>query len=325
MGVGEETILQKVQKLIDKALSTTFEAEKQALLAKADELMVKYSIDQLHLLDPNRPNTASYKGASEPELREIWYFGDSYTQTDVSADLMDSLSTLFWHLAHHLHVRIGYYGWRNSKVVGYPADLDFLQMMFLSVKLDMASKLDPEVNPAIPWEDNLAAFKHAGYKWERMHSKLQRHPNYKFKDQPWTRPIGVQFTAVYRKWIEAHPEAVRNKSNPKQWRESFIMGYVYEIRERLAAMRRATMEGNPNLPALVDNKKSLVEQKFLELFPPPPKVETTGTVKTKAVRQRTYKGPNIDYTAFGAGRTAAATADLSGANAKVGNRKDALG
>jgi hypothetical protein len=316
--MAEDTILQKVQKLLDKAWSTTFEGEKQALLAKADELMVKYSIEQVQLLSPDRPSTAAVIKGSTPELREILYYGQGDQGLGYDQNTRETMARLFYSLAIHHRVRVGQYGWSMSKCVGYPADLDFLEMMFLSLRLHILQTMDPTVEMDESWEDNLAKFKNAGFKWENIHAKLKRHPSYQFASQPWTRPIGVRFTAVYKKWcdINLSDPSERVMANPKQWRESFMDGYTAEISRRLTEMRIATQKANPNLPALLADRKPVLDEAFYEWFPEQRPREQGGQGKS-AVRYTKVKERPIVRSAINAGSRAAKSADLSGSNGRV--------
>lgn len=315
----EDSVITRVQKLLDKAWSTTFEGEKQALLAKADELMIKYSIEQVQMMDPSRSNTAAVIKGSTPVLRQIWYYGENNHGHDYDQNTREAMARLFHALAGHHGVKVGLYGWSNSKCVGYPADLDFLEMMFLSLRIHILSTMDPEVVLDESWEENLAKFKNAGFKWQDIHKKLKRHPQYPFAQQPWDRPIGVRFTAIYKKWCDLNLDdpSERVMANPKQWRDSFVDGYVSEINRRLREMRAATIEANPNLPALLQDRKPLLDEAFYEFFPEMRPQAVTSTQARGRVARYRYVEKKISSGAIKAGARAARTADLSNPNGRV--------
>jgi len=319
----EDPILKKVQKLVDKAWSTTFPEERDALLAKADALMLRYSIDQFMLLDPKRENTAAPIKGQSPEMREMWYFGEGVQPYNVLSgedEVLGSIHTLFWYLAQHLHVKIGHFGWAKSKVVGYPADLDFLEMMFLSLKLHLLSKVDPKVTPELSWEMNLCALKQAGYKWEEIHKKLNRLPDYPLADKPWVsggKGFSI-FPSTYQRWLKANPDEQKNFGSPQMWRRSFVQAYVYEIQNRLHEMASASAKTIDNLPALLKSKDSILDELFNELFPPAEPVKADPNAKTKPVRYRYVAPKAMSTQAMAAGRAAARTADLNQRGARVG-------
>lgn len=259
----EESILRKIQALVDKAYSTTFEAEQQALLAKADELMLKYSIDQMALQDPLRPNTAPNVKGSKPELRTFEFLKES-----VDYEIRSALSDLFRYCASYLFVRIGSWTYHDAKCVGYPADLDFLEMFYLRLKIHLIANLDPKPDPSKPWVDSMAALKNAGFKWEQIHDKLDgRHPDYPYSGQEWQRKFGVRFTAEMKRWSEQHGESRNKAGNLANWRRDFIDAYVWRLKRRMDEIRRNTLEENPNLPALLNDKKSEVDEAFWTEFP----------------------------------------------------------
>lgn len=324
---AEDTILVKVQKLVDKAWSTTFPAEKESLLAKADALMMRYSIDQFKLLDPSRPNTHGSVVNAKPILHEMWYFGQDNDMPE-DGNIRDAIHQMWYSLATHFGCRVGYFGWRSAKVVGYQADIDFLEMMFLSLKLHLITNADPMCVPEVSWEGNVIAMKQSGMKWEQIHEKLQRHPSYPLVGREWSKSVGLRMYAVHKDWRDANPDEIANTGNPAQWRRSFVTGYVAEIRDRLAQMRRATMaaEENRNLPALLADKKSEVDEAFLIFFPPPDTVPNTAASKMRVSRRYAApKQPTIDRAAVAAGRGVAKKADLSGRAGKVGGSHGAIG
>ena len=330
----QEGILAKVQKLLDKAWSTTFDAEKQALLDKADALMTKYSIDQFLLLDPSRPNTAAAVKAATPEVRTIRYFDEG--NMDLGLETLDLMSQLFYHLASHNHVRMGMYGYREARVVGYNADLDFLEMMFLGLKLHVITTVSPRCDPAKTWGENVALMKGAGYKWEEIHEHLLKHPGYPKRDAPWSKSVGLRMYDEYKKWCEANlnEDERRVKANPKQWREGFLYGYVAEVRDRLGRMRQESLKSNPNLPDVLASKKNPLDEMLWEHFPhlrPPTeeeraareaeRLEREKADRRKPVRQRAPRVRYVSAAAAEAGRRSARTADLTGTNGRMGAAK----
>ena len=305
----EDRIMERVQKLVDKAFSTTFEAEKESLLAKAEELMMNYSIDQAALLDPSRPNTAAAVKMSTPEVRTVRIYDPGMDQ-----QMSTVMSSMFYNLTDHFQIRKA--NWQlDCKLVGYPADLDFFEMMFLSLKIHLATSMDPQANPDGPWEDSLIAMKNAGYKWEDIHKRMWNHPKYPFKDMAWERRFGVKFTGLYKKWHDANPDQPRNSGSPKQWRDGFAIGYRDEIRTRLYQMRDAANKANSNLPALMADKKSRLDEFFDDMFPRDEYKATMSSARRGRVAR--YVEPKLNSAAMGAGRSVARTADLNNPNSRI--------
>lgn len=324
----EDRMLTRIQKLIDKAYGNTTEEEKKSLLAKADELMVKFSIEQFQLQDPNRPNTAPNVKGSQPELRHINFTFREEGDDPLDWDVKSAMKTMFHGVCEHLFVRIGSINSEQAHCVGYPADLDFLEMYFLGLKMHIVANLSPSVDPEITWQENLHPLKMSGRTWEAIHYKLMNgHPDYPYKDQQWERKIGVRFTAEYKKQ-EGNRRVT--PTNMRVWRTDFISGYVRRLQQRLIESRRETIRQNENLPALIADKKSVVDEALWAQFPdlrPCPegcqcdKCHICSDKECQRVRCRRSRMPaprvryrNLNTSAYNAGTRIANTADIGGGN-----------
>lgn len=328
-----EDALRKIQALIDKAHSTTFEAEARALLQKADALMVKYSVEAFQIMAADRPNTARPVRESKPEQRTI-----TLLEGDTGADpyMRMTLSSIFRSCAQHLFVRVIDYNYREAKVLGYPVDLDFLEMYFLKIKLHMFSNMLMTVDSSKPWVEVLVGLKNMGYKWIDCHYKLREHTGYPYRESEWERRFGVTFTAKMKKFCEENDVPRNSSSNPQAWREDFLDGFSGRLSGRLREMRQTTLNENPNLPALLNDKKSEVDEAYYDLVPsarPHPedcqcdtchfmKCSDDSCTRPRCVQYREDRKKPVrrgraapmrtfNRDAYGAGRTVAEKADLS--------------
>jgi hypothetical protein len=323
-----DKVLRKIQALVDKAHGGTTDAEAASLLAKADELMVKYSIEQFQLMDPNRRTTARGPVYDQPEVRTITILQDS---AGVDPEMRYCLTTLFRSCAQHLFVRVGSCSVKEAKVVGYPVDLRFLDMFFLKLKMQMFSEMIVTVDPEGDWVAQIAGLKNMGYKWENIHYKMQDHPDYPGVGLPWSKRVGGLF---YNKVVRYYEEnnIPRNKSsNPKAWRQDYLDGYVYRIGARFREMREATLEDNPLLPDIIGQKKGVVDEAYWDEYPdrrPHPETcecdschvsrcrdgscqRTVCVNARKPIRMGSYRYRKLNSDAQNAGRTAANRADLT--------------
>ncbi len=265
--------LRKIQALIDKGHGTDNEAEARAFLAKADSMMVQYSIEATQLLDPDR-NIRRTATAEEPELRTITVFQGYDQDGDMDRHMRWALDRVFHSVCEHLFIRKAPFD-RHSmvsgqhRVVGYPVDLRFAEMFFLKIKLHMFSEMLTTIDPSKPWEECVVGLKNMGHRWIDVHHKMasSNHPEYPYPNQPWERRIGVKFTSVMKKYVEQHGIPRNTSSNPDAWRADYVDGYVGMIQRRLREMREATVEENPLLPDLIGDKKSNVQEALWDLFP----------------------------------------------------------
>jgi hypothetical protein len=267
----EEKILDRIQKLIDKAMATPYEAEQQAFLQKADALMIQYSIDQIELqrrsqTDPNIKGQAI--------IVKVCHVQEPGGTSDLDYEIRYSLNDLFNMVASHFHCKTM---WKDSEgqsvpngsraLLGYPSDIEFVEMLFLQLKMHMVGNLQPQADPSRPWVENMANFKNVGMKWQEIHYKIYHLPDYPWKDQPWERRIGVSFTSRYRKFMEELGQDRVMTSSPATWRSDFIAGYVTRIRSRLREIRSQTVSDNDLLPALFKDKDAEVQERYYEMFP----------------------------------------------------------
>jgi hypothetical protein len=113
---ADSRVLEKVRILLAKAESTGFEEEAEALTAKAQQLMARYSIDQAML--------AGGAGREDPSGRR---FGvdDPYAQG--KADLLAAIAG-----ANRCR-SVWLAGYGLATVVGFPRDVDIVEVLYLSL------------------------------------------------------------------------------------------------------------------------------------------------------------------------------------------------
>src|SRR4051812_16704394 len=158
-------MLERVRALLAKANGTNFPEEADAFRAKADELMTAYAIEQWQVDAAQE----GIQGRPQPERRDVdfsWYSGTPFR---------DQLWWIYQDLADHCRCKavvdkiFGYRENRRIPVLGLPADLDYLDMLFTSIMFDFARKVDPKPDPErLSYEENLAMLKEAGLGWPEI-------------------------------------------------------------------------------------------------------------------------------------------------------------
>ena len=116
-GDADERVLSKIRALLAKAESTEFATEAEALSARAQELMAKHSIDQALL--------AARSGQRDEPCARRLMIDNPYEQP--KASLLETIAAAnrcraIWHGALGM-----------STVVGFPADLDSVELLFTSL------------------------------------------------------------------------------------------------------------------------------------------------------------------------------------------------
>lgn len=284
--------MRQIQALIDKANSTDFDAERESLLAKADMMMASYAIEQFEL----EFHKAAKDRSRQPVMREVKYghTGDS--------DADNLLSDIFYNLCGLANVLIGWYGWRSSKVVGYEEDIEYVEMLMTGISLHMALAVEPKPSPDLSLEENLAALKEAGQKWQRIYELLVRaHPNdphfakgrcperhepYHYAscivvEAPGAHPtepdvyhflgtmprnIGVWFTGVYTRYCKENGRE-RHYSNPDVWRRNFQEGYALRVGKRIRQMKADRQSAGSGKELVLVSVTERLKESLYEFFP----------------------------------------------------------
>jgi hypothetical protein len=113
--------LDKVRKLLAKAESTDSDAERDALNARAAELIAKYGIDEA-MASAGRPS------GDDMALKEY----------EIRGDYADEIARLLVGLAIALGAQ-GILTYEGATVVGYLADIERLEVLYTSLSLQMHS------------------------------------------------------------------------------------------------------------------------------------------------------------------------------------------
>jgi hypothetical protein len=268
-------MLETVRALFAKADSTNFPAEADAFREKADTLMTQYAIEQWEI-----DAAAEAKGSRpKPVSREFdmkWYQNHSR-----SAELWQMMQAV----AAHCRVKLVY--WRYNGMVpgvGIPSDLDYFDMLFTSLMLQMGKGLEPHPNPERSMIENLVEMKEAGMKWERIGELLIGAEQLESYD----RNIGVKFTKLYTDYCMANNRP-RLRTTPSVYQRSFAQGFVEALRERL---RRQEEKSTGSMELVLRDIRHEVDAAAEDMFGEDPK------------RYSMVKSGQVDGAAFQTGQEA---------------------
>jgi hypothetical protein len=298
----------KINALIAKAEASEFPEERDAFLVKADELMVKYAIEEYEL-DAARV-ASGLSSQLKPIIRDIEI---PYMALDTASDLYN----LWYTITEAIGVKIlfdrftgnGSSGYRYAfKVVGYDTDIRYAELLFTTLHLQMVKAIQPEVDLNHSFDANVFALHEAGIKWVEIARQLNKTGAWDVVKTDWSdagsRVIadGGKLKRAYRRECERRGIASHAIPQSKAYRNSFVGGFLYGLRIRLTTAREET--------ALVSvDRKSKVEDLFNSILPPVVVVEDDGK-KRKAVRASRVRVPRFDEVAWSRGREVARKADL---------------
>ena len=297
-------ILEKVRALLAKAASTQFEGERETFLAKADELMEKYAIEEVMLL---QKDDSKAKLVERKQMDISWWF--ALKELD-----HDSRSEIYWlweACVRHCRCFGGQFsvydmGTKTVAVFGLPSDLSYLDLLFTDLLQQMVLHIRPQYDNNKSMGENIAVAKAAGMKYadiaiwmgkpewvQEVYNSQKRKMDYKPVDH------GIMARA-YKEFVkEAGQDWITVRPATYLW--SYIESFTMAVRVRLyniqqAREGRSEQTGSMAL-ALRDIKEQAMEA-FYEDFPdlrPHPADCTCSDCKRKSkpVKYRERKGSEL--------------------------------
>lgn len=124
--MADDKMIDKIQALLNKAENTTFEAERDTFLAKAQELMTKHAIERWQL--------GKAKGVDEKPV-QVYFI---YSNNDANLPGKKQLLAAAAKAAGCEVVLVGARGQKRdfkACFIGYAADAEFAQMLYTSLAL----------------------------------------------------------------------------------------------------------------------------------------------------------------------------------------------
>lgn len=296
-----DKMLEKVRKLIAKAEGTDSPEEREALIERANALMLQHSISEA-MLEASRPADKRIK----PEMLEFFRITDG-------GHLRDQISDLAAAIADYFSCRAVFFGLNGKAeqpifmtLIGYPSDLRSFQTLFTALSLDLASRINPKPDASKSFDENVWRLRNAGMKWGDIAAEMNRLRNSTPENSglraAWKEiPIrsDAQYpipAAAYRRWCKEIGEAPRRTRTPIGYQREFASAYVSKVWLRLLDQKAKAEEQAGAGTALALRGDSL-DDLFAEKFP-----------KLKAARKR--QSPTYNADARRAGREAGASADI---------------
>lgn len=337
-------MLERVRALLAKADGTTFPAEADSFRAKADEIMTAYAIEQWQV-------DVAQDGISKrtAPINRIFDFGWFYNSSHRS-----DLWSMFNSVAHHCRCVIAHRGqdYKNMPVIGLPSDLEYFDVLFTHLMLQMGRQLEPKPDPDMSFEENAYVLRAAGTQRMRAIQLLydaDMIPGWDPSETPW-RELGIgrygdknekrlraKVRMAAEKWAKTHDLDSTTDVAPAVWQRSFANGFVQEVNHRLYAMRKAQERSEPgasgpSVAVAIRDIRDMAMALYDEMYPMPeiPKCKEEGCdeeavyrgyceehckahgIKIPKGKAVTYREVRYSRRAMSAGAKAGSKADLSG-------------
>lgn len=313
-----DDILRKVRALIARANSTTFEAERETCLAKADEFMEKYAIE-LWMLETKQNHS---RLIVKKVLDFSWYADLRGLDRDARSEIWSMFNSCVRHcrcVTSWTTVEYTSEG-KFITVYGLESDISYLDLLFTDLITQMFSKLRPKYDPALSMGHNIAVAKAAGMKYADIAIWMGR--------EDWVRngrPIDHGIMArAYKEYAMTNDEDWITMS-PKTYQYSYVSAFASRIRTRLADMLKQRDEPTDNHMALVlrDIRDQAMEAFYLdypEMRPHPSDCKCKEcTKKRKPVK---YRERQYSYVAGSKGTRAGDDARIVSRDPSLDSRKE---
>jgi Protein of unknown function (DUF2786) len=257
--------LETVRALLAKAEGAGTPEEADVFRAKADAIMMQFAIDQWMVEEAQ----AGVYARPKPEIRSFsfeWWYRSSHR---------NALWSIFCEVATHCRCVIAHRGQGKAiegkpgnfyamPVIGLPSDLDYFDMLFTHLMLQMGMQLEPKPDPSKSFEENAYIMRISGTNKLRVAKLIheagltpaditpdteggREFPGY---TNAWDKTYSPQTKKLLRKLRAASEKYAKDNdlsttvvgtgtTGTTVWQRSFARGFASEIGDRLYAMRRA--------------------------------------------------------------------------------------
>ena len=315
-----ESKMDTIQALLNNAesMESSNPAAAKTYREKAERLMQKYRIEDAML--------ASRKKASgvqvDPEKRHVTFSSNQ-----------DVLGNQFYNLyiAVAQHYGCEFIGFQSGTgyLVGFPNDMDLVEMVYAGLRLNVLSAIDPKPDRTKPFDENVYILHEAGINWEKI-AFLMNQSFYEglelegaapmdWSPVPWEtdekgkgKKDGGRLIRAAKRWCKVIDEPYRAVQTPVTFRRSYAQGFLQVVRERLRELKRHQQD---ETKSVVGAELALRDRSAVVL-------STFDEVKTSlGIKKQGSYHQKIVGEAYGRGRRDGSTADL-GQTGVGGSKKE---
>lgn len=299
-----ESKMTTIQNLLNSAES--FEADGNVEAAKsyrekAERMMVQYAIDDAMLAKLREADGVQDK----PETRSVT-FGVS------GSPVLTQYYNLMIRVAEHNRCKfIGFADGRGT-LVGFPKDMDFVEMMFASIRLQMMNKVEPKPSRTKSFDENVWFLHECGVKWENIARLMNIElgslidvndpattENLPWEPVPWDekKKDGGRLIRACKRYCRENDLEYRAISSPDVHLRSYAQGYLDEVTDRLAKLRahqQDEIKSTSGAELVLVGRSDKVDSLYDEMFGDHKSKRANQKLKAEAVWRGRQDGRNAD-------------------------------
>ena len=248
--------MKTIQALLDRAdHPNTPEGEADSCRAKAEEMMVKYRIEESELIA---------SGALAAET--ITPVDRIVNITPSASPYLNTYYNIMIYVAQHVGARMKYvWGWNDgvhylqARLIGYESDIRFAETLFTNARVVFADRMEPKPRADMTDQENVYRMRSAGMERIRI-AKLMGYGD--------TNSATAKVTNMYKRECKKRgedPTLTGRGMSVKAFRESYSEGFLGEFYQQLWRARNAIDTGSAAL--VLAGRKEAVDEAYYERFP----------------------------------------------------------
>lgn len=263
-----ESRLKVIRDLLARAASTEFEAERDSCLAKADELQTKFQIEEWELANADDKESVG-RTPIRRDMDVSWFMDEG------KSAIRSALWSMFLNCCEHVRCVVAHskadYRAKTIPVFGLEADIDYLDMLFTNLFLQMMSKVRPKFDPDKSLGYNVYNAKEAGMKYGDI-AKWAGHPEwitikgYSKRGYPQYQYNGIMIREM-KKFAKENGLTVHKEISLNYYLEDFCSAFVGSVNLKLSAMREEQGQDSGSMAIALRDMRDIAREAMFDDFP----------------------------------------------------------
>jgi len=263
-----ESRLKVIRDLLARAASTEYEAERELCLAKADELQTKFQVEEWELAHAG-DKSASSRTPIRRDMDCSWFMDEN------KYAIRSALWSLFLNCCEHVRCvaanKHADFRAKTIPVFGLEDDIDYLDMLFTNLFLQMMSKLRPKYDPDKSLGFNVYNAKEAGMTYKDIaiwagHPEWIKIKGYGKRGKPQYEYDGIMIRSM-RKFAKENGLSTHQEVNLENYLEDYCSGFTSSVILKLQAMREDQGQDSGGMAIAIRDMYDVAREAMFTDFP----------------------------------------------------------